>query len=271
MLPIALQLYSVRDEAQKDFPGVLAQVKAMGYDGVELAGLYGFAPAEVKKLLDDVGLKAISAHVPYEVMIAAPEEVLGGYALLGCSWVVVPYMMEELRFGGAKYDEAIAGFRTLAQAAKALGMKLLYHNHDFEFACHGGKFALDILYETLNADLLETEIDTCWVRVAGQDPAAYVRKYTGRAPVVHLKDYYMESGSSGGAYALIGLAEGEQPSRNESFRFKHLGAGVQNIPSLLSAAADAQAQWVVVEQDGPTEGIEPLECARLSIEYLRSL
>ena len=92
MLPIALQVYSVREEAAKDPAGVLRQVGEMGYDGVELAGLYGRSPAEMKTILDGAGLKAISAHVAYDEMIADPEKVLGGYAGIGCSWIAVPFL-----------------------------------------------------------------------------------------------------------------------------------------------------------------------------------
>lgn len=270
MFPIALQVYSVRGDAEKDFSGVLRLVKEMGYDGVELAGLYGHSPAEVKKLLSEVGLEAMSAHVPYADMIADPQGVLGDYAQIGCKWVSVPYLTEEYRMGAAKGDEAVAGIRHLGAVAKELGITLLYHNHEFEFATIDGEFALDLLYKKIGPDLLQTEIDTCWVKVAGEDPAAYVRKYKGRAPVVHLKDFYMEGDSAEGAYELIGL-EGKAPERNSSFQFRHLGAGMQDIPSLVAASQDAGAQWLVVEQDMPTEGKTPLECAKLSIDYLRTI
>ena len=263
MLPIALQLYSVRDVAESDPVGILRQVKEMGYDGVELAGMYKKSPADMRKMLDDAGLEAISAHVAYGDMIADPEGVLGGYATAGCTWVAIPYMTDEYRIGAAKYDEAIAGIRKLGEVAKGLGMTLLYHNHEFEFAKINGEYALDLLYKALPADLLQTQVDTCWAKVAGQDPAEYVRKYAGRAPVVHLKDFYMEGG---------GGAEGaKEPRRNDTFRFMHIGAGMQDIPSIIAASVGAGAKWLVVEQDFATEGMTTVECARESLKYLRSL
>lgn len=266
--PIALQLYSVRDEAEKDFGGTLAKVKAMGYDGVEFAGLYGHSAAEVKALCEKQGLQPISAHVPYLDMMADPKGVLSCYAAIGCRYVAIPYLTEEYRPGSAKFDEVIAGARELGEIAKGLGMTLLYHNHDFEFQKLGGEYALDILYREVPPSLLQTELDTCWVNVGGEDPAAYIRKYSGRAPVVHLKDFAGQKG--GKMYDLIGIeADGaEAPS---AFEFRPVGSGVQDFPSILAAAEDAGAAWVVVEQDAPSMGLSTLQSAKRSIDYLKSL
>ena len=87
----------------------------------------------------------------------------------------------------------IEGAKVLGEAAKKKGMTLLYHNHDFEFALIDGEYALDVLYREVPASLLETELDICWVNISGEDPAAYIRKYAGRAPVVHLKDFISRS------------------------------------------------------------------------------
>jgi sugar phosphate isomerase/epimerase len=262
MLPIALQVYSVRDEAAKDPIGVWRQVKELGNDGAELASLYGNSFEDMKKILDDIGLKAISAHVGFDEMIADPQGVLSGYAMLGCKWVAVPFLGDEYRIGAAKYDEAIAGIRKLGGTAKSLGMTLLYHNHEFEFAKHNGEYALDLLYKTVPADLLQTQLDTCWVKVAGVDPVKYLLKYKGRAPVVHLKDFYMEGDS---------LGDGGTPKRNDTFKFRHLGAGLQDIPALVKASVDAGAEWLVVEQDFATEGKSSLECAKESLACLKSI
>ena len=186
--PIALQVYSVRDDMEADFRGTLAKVKALGYDGVEFAGLYGNAPADIKAWCEELELVPISAHVPFVDMMENPD-LLADYAAIGCKYVAIPYLTEEYRPGAEKFDEVIAGAAMLGEKAKALGMQLLYHNHDFEFLKVDGKYALDILNDTVPAELLATELDTCWVNVRGEDPAGYVEKYSGRAPIVHLKDF----------------------------------------------------------------------------------
>ena len=269
-LPVALQLYTVRDEMAADFEGTLKKVKALGYDGVEFAGLFDKTACEVKALCEENGLVPISAHVPLDDMVADPEGVLSVYAEIGCKYVVVPYLTEERRPGTDGWEKTIADIRVCCEKAKALGMTMLYHNHDFEFAKIDGKYALDILYEAIPADLLQTELDTCWVNVGGEEPAAYVRKFAGRAPVVHLKDFYKEGEQEGDPYALIGVDDGEE-KKNTAFEFRPVGYGVQDIPAIIEAAKAAGSKWLVVEQDQPSMGKTPLECAQVSMEYLQSL
>lgn len=268
-LPIALQLYSVRGELNEDFLGTLKAVKALGYDGVEFAGGFkNYTASDVKKMCEDIGLIPISAHVPYLDMVAAPDEVLSFYKEIGCKFVAIPYLTEEYRPGNEKFAEVVENAKMLGSKAYELGMTLLYHNHDFEFVKLDGKYALDMLYEEVSADLLKTELDVCWVNVGGEDPASYVRKYSGRAPIVHFKDFYGEK--SDDMYDLIGI-EKKAPRRPGNFEFRPLGSGLQNFPEILAAACDAGAEWIVVEQDNPSMNLSPIECAKKSIEYLKTI
>lgn len=269
MLPIAIQLYSVRDDAAADMRGTLQKIKEMGYDGVEFAGLYGHSAEDVRTMCGEIGLVPLSAHVPYDDMVADPEGVLGQYAAIGCRYVAIPYLMPEHRPGTPGFADVIRNAAMLGEVANRLGMNLLYHNHDFEFQKIDGKYALEVLYDTVPASLLQTELDVCWVRVGGEEPAAYVRKYTGRAPVVHLKDY--AGGKSEHMYELIGIKSEEHAPEEHPFEFRPVGFGVQDIPAILAAADDAGAKWLVVEQDQPSMGLSPMECARKSIGYLRGL
>ena len=266
--PVAVQVYSVRDDAQADFLGTLQKIKAMGYDGIELAGLYGNEPLAVKKMCEEVGLVPISAHVPYAKMMEDPEGVLADYAAIGCKYVAVPYLGEAERPGGEKFDEALENIAMLGGVAKKLGMTLLYHNHDFEFIKLEGKYGLDVMYDTVSADVLQTELDMCWVNVGGEEPAAYLRKYSGRSPVLHLKDFHGEK--SDDMYELIGI-ESAAPKRPGNFEFRPVGAGLQNFPAILEAAKDAGVIWVVVEQDNPSMGLTPMESIAKSREYLKSI
>lgn len=268
--PIALQLYSVRDDMEADFEGTLKKVKALGFDGVEFAGLFDRSPADIAKMLGEIGLKPVSAHVPFVDMMADPKGLMAAYAEIGCKYVVIPYLTPEYRPGAEKFDEVIAGAAMLGEAANAAGLTLLYHNHDFEFEKIDGEYALDVLYAKVPKSLLQTEIDTCWVNVAGENPAAYVRKYAGRAPVVHLKDFVMPGKKPAQMYELIGIEE-EKKEEDAVFEFRPNGKGVQNFPEILAAAKDAGAAWVVVEQDRPSMGLTAMECAETSIKYLKTL
>ena len=93
--PVAVQLYSVRDEMEQDFEGTIAKMKEYGYDGVEFAGLFGKSPAEVKAICDKYSIVPVSAHVPYYDMLENPEKALSDYAEIGCKFVAVPYLTEE--------------------------------------------------------------------------------------------------------------------------------------------------------------------------------
>ncbi len=270
-LPIALQLYSVRAELADDFYGTLEQVAKLGYDGVEFAGLYGQNPKDVRRALDGLGLRAISAHVGYDVIKPDPEDVFFAYAECGCDYIALPWMAEEHRPGGAQWDQALSDIKTWGKWLTQHGMKLLYHNHDFEFGKVGDKYIIDEIYSQTCPECLQTEFDVCWVSVAGEDPAKYIRKYAGRSPVVHLKDYVMNGRSKGQLYDLIdGGKPGNAANPDSGFDFRPVGYGTVDIPAVLAAANDAGAKWVVVEQDRSTDRA-PIESAKMSIDYLRGL
>lgn len=274
-LPVGIQVYSLREEAAKDFEGTMKKVKELGYDFVELAGLYGIPAAEVKAILDKIGLPCYSAHVSDLMGDGDINAVLDDYVTIGCKYVVVPYLAEGLRPGDPNFDEILAKMENVGKLAREKGMTLLYHNHDFEFIKMSGQYGLDFMYDAVCPEILKTELDCCWVKYAGEDPADYIRKYTGRAPVVHLKDYV---GRKGGKqpYALIntdgsGKDDGAAADPNDiAFEFRPVGYGCQNVPSLIEAGLEAGAGWFIVEQDQWYDR-HPLEAAKMSREYLKSI
>ena len=265
---VAVQMYTVRNEAKENFYGTLKKIKAMGYDGVEFAGLCGHTGVEVKEMCEDIGLVPISAHVSYDEMMTDPEGVLSVYSTIGCKYVVVPYLKEEQRPDKECFGEIVENIAMLCGVAKKLGMQMLYHNHDFEFMKINGKYALDVLYDTVPADLLQTELDTCWVNVGGEDPVTYLLKYAGRAPVLHLKDFFGEKSED--MYELIGI-DRKLPPRPANFEYRPVGYGKQNFPAILESAKKAGTEWVVVEQDKPSMGLNPIESIQKSIEYVKTI
>lgn len=267
-LPVALQVYSVRDDMAADFEGTLRKVKAMGYAGVEFAGLHGHDAKTVKNLLAEIGLLPVSAHISIDEFLADMDDTIDAYLEIGCKYAAIPYLVEELRPGAPKWTETVENIRKIAQAAKAKGLQLMYHNHDFEFVKINGEYALDKLYETLSPDLLQTELDTCWVNVAGVDPVGYVKKYSGRTPVLHLKDF--TGSKTDNMYELIGI-EDKKAAYTKAFEFRPVGYGKQDIPSLIEAAEESGTKWLVVEQDFPSMNKSPMQCAQMSINYLKTL
>ncbi len=267
--PVALQLYSIRTDMEKDVLSTLKAVKEMGYDGVELAGLYGVAPAQMKAYLDEVGLTPISAHVPIAELLADADKVIADYKEVGVQYIVVPYLDEARRPGNLGFAKCVEDVKALAKKCAENGLPLQYHNHDFEFKKVDGEYGLDIFLAS--APELGLELDTCWAAVAGVNVGKYLRSYKGRTPVLHLKDYYKSEGKAGKLYNLIGIDDNAAPEEESSFEFRPLGKGLQDVDALLCAARNSDVKWVVIEQDEPSMGLSRLECARQSIEYFKTL
>jgi len=263
---IALQLYSVRDDMKEDFYGTLKKVKEFGYGGVEFAGLHGNDPLEVKKMCEEIGLVPISAHVSIKAFLKDMDAAIDCYEKVGVKYVVIPHLAEEYRMGQPGYRTVVEVIKVLGQKLREKGMVLGYHNHDFEFTKFDGEYALDLLYQEVGPELLQTELDTCWVNVGGENPAEYIKKYAGRTPIVHLKDFV--GTKSNNMYELIGIDEGEKKETDGPFEYRPVGKGKQDFPAIVAAADAGGAEWYVVEQDRPSMGLEPLECAKVSIDYL---
>ena len=136
-----------------------------------------------------------------------------------------------------------------------------------------GQYGLDFMYDAIPADILATELDTCWVNVAGEVPAEYIRKYAGRTPVVHLKDFIGAKKDGEVLYALIkadGSDDVEVKNEEPAFDFRPVGYGKQDIPGIIAAGLESGAQWFIVEQDRSSER-PPLDAAKMSCDYVRSL
>ncbi len=267
-MKIGYQLYSARADAERDLAGTLKQLKGMGYDALELAGLYGNSAAGFKKALDEAGISASSAHVPLKEIEEDMFKTISDYKLLGCRYVAVPYTDQFCRPGGEGFAHALNVINRFGSLCREAGLTLLYHNHDFEFTKISGLYGLDFIYQAVDEKILKTEIDTCWVKYAGLDPAQYVRSYAGRAPIVHLKDYVGKKGDKD-PYALIGM-EDKADGGSAEFEFRPVGYGCQDISAIVAAARAAGADWLIVEQD-ESRARPPLEDACLSIDYLKSI
>lgn len=272
-LPVGIQVYGLRDYLEntpENFKDIMQKVKDMGYDGVELAGLYGLEPAYVKEVLDEVGLIPISAHVAFAEMMENLDQIIADYKVIGVKYLVMPYMAEEYRpvnpDGFAKF---IPLLNEVGEKIHNAGMTFLYHNHDFEFVkLPDGQYGFDVMYDSIPHDNLMPELDTCWCDVATGQPSEFIRKYTDRIPVVHLKDY-IKKGEVKNMYKLIGI-DTEEEEETGYFGFRPVGFGQMIWEPILDAVIDANAEFVIVEQDEHYEW-DALDCARKSREYLKIL
>jgi sugar phosphate isomerase/epimerase len=243
-----LQLYTVRFDAADDLYAVLTQVKAMGYDGVEFAGLFGHDAADIRSHLDALGLKCIAGHVSLDMLTNSFDSTIATYKTLGCEFIVLGFLEEEHRHYGSTFDQTVARAENATAACREAGLPLAYHNHNFEFMNAEAGNGLDLLLS--GAKSLQVQFDTGWLGIAGQDPVALLHKYVGRYTSVHLKDYLESKGTD--------------------YDFCPIGHGVLDYPSIIAAAVTGGAQWIIVDQDSDARR-PALEAARLSAQFMKSL
>ena len=270
---VCLQLYSVRDQMEKDMEGTLKAVKEMGYDYVEFAGYFGKSAEEIRALLDKYSLTCISVHQGLDFYEEGGQSAVEYIKTLGAKYSAIPWYQAERLAGSPEWEETKALFNRCGELLKKNGIQMLYHNHDFEFVKVDGKYKHDYLMQEIARDLLKPEFDTCWVRYAGEDPCKYLNMYAGDVDVLHLKDFTCKKLANGPAYALID-AEGnpiKAASKEENeFRFRPVGQGMQDFPAILAAAEKAGTEYIIVEQDQTYE-LPSLEAVRQSREYLKTL
>jgi len=276
ILPVGVQLYSVRTDLAEDFYGTLKKVAEMGYTGVEFYGeYYGVPIVEVKKMCTELGLIPFSNHVPFQAMIDDVDKVIEENTVLGVQYIVFPYMDEASRPGvnPEQFKATVAKLGEIGAKVKAAGFQLLYHNHDFEFVnLPDSTVGYDYIFSANDRSNLQNELDVCWSSYAGFDPVEELGKYSGNVPVVHCKDYYLEGKLSSAPYALIGIStDNSMKDEGGWFEFRPLGMGQVDMPAVIKAGIDAGAKWLCVEQDEPSQGMTRLESIAKSVEYLKTL
>ncbi|MBR2351120.1 MAG: sugar phosphate isomerase/epimerase [Clostridia bacterium] len=267
---VGIQLYGVRNAMERDFEGTLKALADMGYEYVEFAGYYGHTAEEIKAILDKYGLKCISAHQALDFYDEDPDAAAEFLKAFGVKYSVIPWYGKEKLAGTDEWEASAARFKKVGAVLKAHGMKLGYHNHDFEFEKHEGKYLHDYIFDEVG-DLIDPELDTCWVHYAGINPADKIREFAGRVEIVHLKDFVCKELGGGPAYDLIdnsGKGLGKKSREDNGFQFRPLGTGRQNFLEILEACEASGTEYVIVEQD-QTYDMPELEAAKISRDYLR--
>ena len=268
---VGIQLYSLRDAMEKDMDSTLKTVKEMGYDYVEFAGYFGKSAEEVKAILDKYGLEAVSVHQTISLFEEEGQKAVDYLKTLGVKYCAIPwYDVDEFI---SNWDATMDKFKNVSKLLGDNDIKLMYHNHDFEFNKINGEYILDRLYTTLPEGVIMPQLDTCWVHYAGVNTSEYIRKYSGRIEVLHLKDFVCEKLGGGPVYALIDEDGNEMDKGNQEdngFKQVPVGSGIQDWTSILTAAEDAGVEYVIVEQD-ESKDRDPLDAAKMSREYLRTL
>jgi sugar phosphate isomerase/epimerase len=274
-LPLGIQLYTLGPDAAKDLDGTLQALSKIGYRTVELAGLLGRTPAQFRASLDKAGLSCPSAHVQPRGGEGALDGDLGKLAAdlhtLGAKTAIMPILRIPDRFGAPAAGEGFGAYlqrvgagmtaddwkanadflNEKAKGLKAGGVRLGYHNHNFEFAPVGSTTGLEILLANTDPALVTFEMDIGWVAAAGADPQALLTKHKGRFSLMHIKDIKADT----------------KPNFALQMDPAEIGAGKLAWKTLLPAAYAEGVRNFYVEQEPPFTRPR-IEAAKISHDYL---
>lgn len=253
---VGLQLYSLREELPKDVRGVIAKVAQAGYKEVEPFGysttakFWGLDPKAFKTLLTDNGLKAPSAHYGMDKFIAENnQDDLKSYIeaanILGSEYIVVPYLTDSVRKSLDDYKKLAAKLNEAAVICKAGGLKLAYHNHNFEFEKFGDTTGYDIFLKETDPKAVQFELDLYWVVRSGNDPVKLFEANPGRFPMWHIKD---------------------MDKANNTINTE-VGSGTIDFKSLYKHAEVAGLKHLIVEQENFS--LDPFVSIKQSADYVK--
>lgn len=247
---IGIQMYTLRDQTERDFLGTLGKVAEMGYQVVEFAGYFGVAAGELRRKLDELGLAAPSAHVGLDFssldqMERALAREIEYAAELGIQYIITPSAPLPPSPSIEDVTRIIPYLEKASAMVRAAGMQYGYHNHDYEFAKVDGKAVIDIWLERIPAEHMLAEFDLGWVYRGGARPVDYVSRYAGRVPLVHIKDF------------------GANQEETD------LGKGEVDFRSVFEIAEQSGILYYIVEQEAYE--VSSLESAKLALDYFRGL
>lgn len=249
---IGSPLFILRDQCEKDLLAVLTHLATLGFEGVELLGLFGHKAEAVRKMLDDCGMKAVGNHVPYEIFIRDTGHVIEDHLRLGCEYITIGAPSADNLYGGAHYTDTIHALNRLGALANEEDITLLFHNHADEFViCANGKSTLENLLDDTEPDLLQLEPDLGWMAIAGADPAYYLQKYKNRCPIIHFKDYFREA-------------------ENDAYTFRPVGYGLMNHARLFPLIKACNAVWYIADHDCAYER-DPYDDLAASRAYIQHM
>ncbi len=245
-IPIALQLYSIREECAKDLPGTLQAVAAMGYQGVEFAGYHGYSATELRQCCDALNLQIVGTHIGLDTLLGdALATTINFNRIMGNRYLIVPGLDESRRNTRTAWLETAGIFNEIAARLQAEDMQTGYHNHHIEFIELDGELPWDTFFGNTTSDVV-MQLDTGNMFHGGAEPVAFLQKYPGRAQLVHLKEH-----STTNATALIGEGEVDWPT-------------VFHICESTGAT-----QWYIVEQE--SYAYTPMECVDRCLKNLRAM
>lgn len=241
---IGLQLYTVRELMRTDVARTLERVAQVGYEEVEFAGYFGETPTRIRGLLDSLGLTSPSTHLSLRELGPGLQRSLDLAQAIGHRYLVVPSLDPRDRRTLDDYRRVAAALDQAGEAARSRGLRVAYHNHDFELEPLGGVLPYDVLLRKTDPALVFFEMDFYWMASGRADSLAYFRRHPGRFHLCHLKD-------------MDGRGE-----------MADVGAGQLDFGALLRSREEAGLRHFYVEHDRPRE---PMRSVGASYRFLREL
>lgn len=225
-VPIALQLYTVGRDLTRDMAGTLATIATLGYKGVEFAGFNNVPAQDIRKMLDDNGLKCIGCHTALNTLQGDQfEPTVEFNKTIGNPYLIAPSLAGNLTATRKSLEDTADIFNALSEKLKPMGMRTGFHCHPGEFRDVEGATVWDIFFTRANKDVI-MQLDLGHMGTAKADQVAYMNKYPGRAATVHVKP--------ANAAPLLGDA----PDTN-------------NWPEIFKACETVGGtEWYIVEYDG---------------------
>jgi len=244
-IPIGLQLYSVRQECEKDLPAVLKAVAKMGYQGVEFAGYYGRNAAELKKLLDENRLKCCGTHIGLNVLEGDElQKTLEFNQTIGNRFLIVSYMGEDRLGAPDKISQTAKLMTEIAAQVKPKGMRVGYHAHGGDFKKIDDQTVWDLFFSAAGPEVcMQMDLGNCIG--GGGDPYAALKKFPGRSATIHLKEHGGKPGAP--------VGEGEVKWK-EVFQL---------------CETTGKTEWYIVEQEAYAGA--PLDSVKQCIDNLRKM
>jgi sugar phosphate isomerase/epimerase len=246
-MKVALQMYTVREEADRDYRGALERVATMGYRCVEIGWPTPFTAAEWQRTLKELNLQIVAAHVPLEQLETNTQNVADFHNAIGCTSLVCPFLPEARRKDREDYRQIARILNRVGMTCRDWGVQLHYHHHGFELQNLGRERGIDILVRRTDPAFVKFELDTYWIKHCGEDPVEFIRGFAGRSELLHLKDM----------------------TGDDRRTFAEVGEGILDFPAILDAAMRSEVKALVVEQDRCDR--PPMDSAGISLRNLRAL
>ena len=251
-MKIGAQLYTVRDfyNDLEELNKTLGKLSKIGFEGIQYSPYRDFGAENIRRVADENNLKIILTHVNPKNLLENTDEAINNHKILGAGYVGIGSLPRDVYDNGYAVEKFIEDFKPVVNKIKNAGLKFMYHNHEFEFARHNGKYILDYIIEGFDPEAVGITFDVYWAVYAGCDPAAWLKKLKGRVDTIHFKDLRVKA------------------EKREQFMIDIMDGNL-NWPAIFEACDYSGVKWAFIELDNCYERC-PFDCLENSLKNLKN-